>query len=164
MIYILMGVSGSGKTLIGTKLAKRLNLPFYDGDDFHPAANVEKMESGEPLNDNDRRPWLEKLRNEMQTWQQEGGAVLACSALKKKYRDILTAGNSLPVQFIYLKGTKELIAQRLSRREGHFMPEKLLDSQFRALEEPKRGEETIHVSINQQPKNIVDEIISGLEL
>lgn len=161
MIYILMGVSGSGKTLIGTKLAKKLNLPFYDGDDFHPASNVEKMESGEPLDDDDRKPWLEILRNKMEKWQQRGGAVLACSALKMKYREILRGDTDSNVQFIYLKGSKELIANRMSRREGHFMPEELLDSQFQALEEPA-GPDAIEVSINQTPREVVDEIRSKM--
>jgi len=157
MVYILMGVSGAGKTLIGQKLSNELDLPFYDGDDFHPEANVKKMASGQPLNDRDRRPWLEHLASKINEWNQSGGAILACSALKKSYRELLIS-KSAPeeVTFIYLKGSAELIAGRLSNRSDHFMPEELLASQFEVLEEP---ENAITVSVDQAPAEIVDEIL-----
>lgn len=153
-----MGVSGAGKTVVGKKLAHRLGVPFYDGDDFHPKDNIVKMESSQPLDDSDRRPWLESLARKTNEWQASGGAVLACSALKKQYRDILASRQE--VQFIYLKGSKTLIAERMDRRTGHFMPKTLLESQFETLEEPS---EAISVSIDQTPRSIVAEIIDRLE-
>lgn len=158
MIYIVMGVSGSGKTLIGTKLAEGLKLPFFDADDFHPEENVAKMESGEPLNDRDRLPWLQEMARNMVDWEQNGGAVLACSALKESYRKLLSP-SGIPVTFIHLKGSKQLIAERMSQRKGHFMPDSLLDSQFEALEEPQQA---ITVSIDKTPENIVNKILSQL--
>lgn len=158
MIYILMGVSGAGKTLIGNKLSESMNIPFYDGDDFHPPANVQKMNSGKPLNDDDRRPWLELLANNMVEWEQNGGAILACSALKKSYRKIL--GSKTDMQFIYLKGSPSLIADRLAKRKGHYMPPKLLQSQFDALEEP---DEALTVSVEPSPEEIVSTIMERLE-
>lgn len=159
MIYIVMGVSSAGKTMIGRKLAEKLGLAFHDGDDFHPAENVEKMESGEPLNDEDRLPWLQKLRRNMLQWEQTGGAVLACSALKRSYRRILTPAD-IPVKFIYLKGSRALIADRMKNRSEHFMPESLLDSQFKALEEPANA---VTVEIDQSPERIVDDIIANIK-
>lgn len=158
MIYIVMGVSGSGKTLIGTKLAEGLKLPFFDADDFHPEENVAKMESGEPLNDRDRLPWLQEMARNMVNWEQNGGAVLACSALKESYRKLLSP-SGIPVTFIHLKGSKQLIAERMSQRKGHYMPDSLLDSQFEALEEPQQA---ITVSIDKTPENIVNKILSQL--
>ena len=157
MIYVVMGVSGAGKTLIGKQLADALNLSFYDGDDFHPVENVRKMESGQPLNDEDRWPWLDELARNMDEWQQDdGGAVLACSALKQSYRNHLRSSSNSTLIFIYLKGSKELIAQRLKKREGHYMPADLLDSQFEALEEP-RARDAITVSVDQSPEEIIRE-------
>lgn len=158
MVYIMMGVSGAGKTLIGQKLADRMDLPFYDGDDFHPEANVKKMSSGQPLNDADRRPWLEHLAQNVKEWHQSNGAVLACSALKEKYRAILTSKQE--ACFIYLKGSLSLIAGRMADRADHFMPEALLQSQFETLEEPQEG---ITVSIDQSPDEIADDIIAQLQ-
>ena len=159
MIYIVMGVSSAGKTLIGRKLAEKLDLAFYDGDDFHPAANVEKMESGQALNDEDRLPWLQKMRRNMLQWEQTGGAVLACSALKRSYRRILSPPD-IPVKFIYLKGSRALIAGRMKDRSDHFMPESLLDSQFQALEEPVNA---VTIEVDQSPERIVEEIIKNIE-
>jgi len=155
---ILMGVSGCGKTLIGKLLADKLNVSFFDGDDFHPEVNVEKMRSGEPLNDRDRLPWLKTLAAKIETMNREGGGVLACSALKQAYREILQRADA-PVTFVYLKGDRDLIARRLAEREGHYMPAGLLDSQFRALEEPT---DAITVSIDQTPQEIVGEIVRKL--
>lgn len=158
MIYIMMGVSGAGKTLIGEKLSERLELPFYDGDNFHPEANIQKMSSGQPLNDADRRPWLKILAEKIAEWQRSGGAVLACSALKAKYRALLTSQQE--ACFIYLKGTIPIIAKRIAGRAHHFMPEELLQSQFEALEEPA---EAITVSIEETPEEILDEIMNQLK-
>lgn len=155
---ILMGVSGCGKTSIGKLLAEKLDVPFYDGDDFHPEANVEKMRSGKPLNDQDRLPWLKTLADQIKKMNQKGGGVLACSALKQSYRNILA--ESTNVTFVYLKGNQKLIADRLSDREGHYMPAELLDSQFQDLEEPV---DSVTVLINQAPEEIVEEILGKLE-
>ena len=106
-----MGVSGSGKTTVGKLLSKKLNLPFYDADDFHPAANIEKMAEGIPLNDNDRWPWLDKLGKLLKSWEANGGAILACSALKEKYRKRLTTVSKETLQFIYLSGSFNLIKE-----------------------------------------------------
>ncbi|NBC25568.1 MAG: AAA family ATPase [Bacteroidetes bacterium] len=155
---ILMGVSGCGKTLIGKLLAEKLDVTFFDGDDFHPEVNVEKMRSGEPLNDRDRLPWLETVAGQIEEMDRGGGGVLACSALKQTYREILQRADA-PVTFVYLKGERDLIARRLAEREGHYMPAELLDSQFRALEEPANA---LTVSINQTPQEIVSEILHKL--
>jgi len=161
MVIILMGVSGCGKTTVGLKLAEKLNLPFFDADDFHPDENVKKMESGIPLNDDDRAPWLEELSRQIKKWNKKKGAVLACSALKKKYRELLKA-NSGPneVLFVYLKGSKELILNRLKKRSGHYMPPDLLDSQFADLEEP---EDALFIPIYNSPEKISDRIIANLK-
>ena len=154
MIYIVMGVSGSGKTLIGKKLAEELHLQFYDADDFHSMGNVKKMKRGQPLNDADRLPWLNKLAAKMPEWEAAGGAVLACSALKKSYRNRLNP-EGIKVQVIYLKGSKNVIAKRMSGRSDHFMPESLLQSQFDTLEEPR---DALTVDISKSPEQIVDSI------
>lgn len=157
MVLVLMGVSGCGKTLIGKKLSVKIDLPFYDADDFHPKANIEKMSNGIPLNDDDRWPWLKVLADHMKEWDEKDGAILACSALKESYRELLTNHSGVPVQYIYLKGSKSLIASRLKKRHGHFFDESLLDSQFQALEEPQQAQV---VEIDQTPDEIVKEIIS----
>ena len=156
---ILMGVSGCGKTTIGEQLAEKLEIPFYDGDDFHPEKNVEKMRSGQPLNDQDRLPWLVNLAEQISAMNKTGGGIIACSALKQAYRNILIGAPGADVTFVYLKGDRELIADRLSEREDHYMPPDLLDSQFDDLEEP---EDAITVSIDQEPDEIVDEIFDRL--
>ena len=161
MILILMGVSGCGKTAIGNLLSKKIHLPFFDGDDFHPAKNIQKMESGEPLNDIDRLPWLEQLAQKIEQLDKQGGGIIACSALKNSYRKILHRNTETDVRFIYLKGSKELIAKRLAHRDHHFMPEELLDSQFNTLEEP---ENAILVSIDQSPPEIADEITERINI
>jgi len=132
-----MGVSGSGKTTIGRLLAQDLGWPFYDGDDFHPQANIDKMRQGIPLTDDDRDAWLTALRQQIETFiDNRQSAVLACSALKQAYRERLR-GDRPEVRFIYLKGDYALIRQRLQGRQGHFMKADLLSSQFATLEEPK---------------------------
>ena len=140
MVIVVMGVSGAGKTTVGRALAETLGWPFYDGDDFHPPANIEKMRQGVPLTDADRRPWLETLRALIARHLQEGRpAVLACSALKRSYRDVLRrAGEG--VQFVHLAADYETIRRRLKARRGHFFDPKLLQSQFDDLEAPDADE------------------------
>ena len=137
---VVMGVSGSGKSTIAQKLAERLGWRYEDGDKFHPASNVAKMSAGQPLTDEDRRPWLQAIAGEIDRICEAGQrAVIACSALKHAYRDILVHGRS-DVRIIFLKGTQALIAHRLAMRKGHFMPAGLLDSQFKTLEPPDQSD------------------------
>jgi len=160
MIIILMGVSGSGKTTIGARLAQALGCPFYDADQFHPPANVAKMQQGLPLTDEDRWPWLQALRVHIETCIHQGvSAVLACSALKQTYREHLVIDEA-EVKLVYLKGDYDLIQERLAQRRGHFMPPGLLASQFATLEEPKQG---IVVDIVHPPETIVALIREQLE-
>jgi gluconokinase len=161
---IVMGVSGSGKSTIADKLAERLRWSYEDGDKFHPASNVAKMSAGHPLTDEDRWPWLQAIADEIDRVCRAGQrAVIACSALKRAYRDILVHGRS-DVRIIYLKGTQELIARRLATRKNHFMPSGLLDSQFKTLEPPDTRENPVTVSIDAPVDAIVDDIIRGLRL
>lgn len=156
-----MGVSGCGKTTVGTLLSQNTGLPFFDADDFHPPENVEKMKSGQPLNDEDRQPWLEILSVQIEKWNRNRGAILACSALKETYRQLLIS-ISKDVQFVYLKGDKDTILKRMKARDGHYMPPELLDSQFEALEEP--GDKAIQISIDQSPEMIVRDIVNHPKL
>lgn len=150
-----MGVSGSGKTTVGQLLAKQLTIPFYDADDFHPKDNIEKMASGIPLDDEDRKPWLLQLNSEIQSWKD--GGVLACSALKESYRTILSEGNA--IQWIYLEGDFGTIYKRMKAR-NHYMKPEMLNSQFDTLEPPSYG---IQVSVDDTPEVIVSKIISKLQ-
>lgn len=161
MIIIVMGVSGSGKTTIGTRLAEALHWTFADADDFHPAANVDKMRRGIPLTEEDRRPWLSALRSQIGEWlEQDRSIVLACSALKAWYRRELLIDPSR-VRLVYLKGPYSLIEKRLARRRGHFMRRELLASQYAALEEPA---EALVVDAALRPPDVVQEIRKGLNL
>jgi gluconokinase len=154
MIVILMGVTSSGKTTVGRLLAEQLGWQFADADDFHSAANIEKMSRGIPLNDDDRKPWLASLRTAITNWISENrNVVLACSALKKSYRRELAAGSE--VKFVYLKGSPELIAQRVRARRGHFADEHILAGQFADLEEPQ---DAVVVDITPPPEKIVASI------
>ncbi len=160
-ILVIMGVSGSGKTTIGQLLSAELICSFIDGDDFHPSVNIKKMSSGEALTDEDRWPWLEILTDKIQEYiQQEQSMVLACSALKKSYREILCVEREL-VQFIYLKGNYATIVRRMQSRENHFMTKSLLQSQFATLEEP---EDAIVVDISPSPSEILKSIRGLLHL
>ena len=160
MIVIVMGVTGAGKTTIGRLLAKELGWEFADADDFHSAANKEKMSRGIPLDDADREPWLDAIRAAMLQWSAANqNVVLACSALKSGYRERLEIGPE--VKFVYLKGSYETIYQRLLSRHGHFATEKILSSQFEALEEP---EDAIVVDVRKSPEEIVSEIRERLKL
>lgn len=157
-ILFLMGVSGSGKSTVGKLLADKLQFPFFDGDSFHPEANVKKMKEGHPLNDDDRQGWLEKL-NEVGIENLSTGAVIVCSSLKQKYRTILGQNLENNHQFVYLEGSFELINARLSERKNHYMPAGLLHSQFDDLETPL---DALTVSIDQTPDEIVNDIIEKL--
>jgi len=163
LVLIVMGVAGSGKTTVGTLLAQKLGWRFADADDFHPQQNKEKIGRGVALEDADRKPWLAAVRNAVLQWNAaEENVVLACSALKRIYRDELRTGNVL---FVYLKGDHELFLKRLRQRQGHFADEKILASQFATLEEPV-GEErdpAITVAIDQTPDDIVSAIITALK-
>jgi gluconokinase len=161
---VVMGVSGSGKSTIGDELAERLGWAFEDGDKFHPASNVAKMSAGQPLTDEDRWPWLRAIADEIDRVCKAGEhAVIACSALKRAYRDILVHGRT-DVRIIYLSGTQPLIASRLALRKGHFMAPGLLESQFKTLEPPGADENPAAVSIDASVETIVDDIISQLRL
>lgn len=160
---VVMGVSGSGKSTVGAAVAQRLRVPFADADDFHPAENIAKMSAGEPLNDDDRFPWLEIIGQWLAT--HVDGGVISCSALKKKYRDQLR--NHCPdVEFLHLHGTVEVIAARQASRPGHFMPASLLQSQFDTLEPLEADERGTVVDVDQDIDSIVETYISltGREL
>jgi gluconokinase len=160
MIIVVMGVTGSGKTTVGQMLAARLGYLFADADDFHSAANKEKMHKGVPLTDADRIPWLAAMHEQIAKWiASNQNAVLACSALKRSYRQQLW--NASEVKFVYLKGNYELIAQRVRARKGHFADEQILAGQFADLEEPS---DAVVVDISASPEAIVSEICLRLEL
>ena len=157
-ILIMMGVSGSGKTEIGQRLAAELGWPFFDGDDFHPAENIEKMRRSIALTDRDRNAWLDALQTLIQTQiTNHQSAVIACSALKQSYRDRLSIDPG--VQFIYLKGSHALINDRLKKRAHHYMPANLLDSQFDTLEEPR---DALEIDVSHPPETIIKTICETL--
>lgn len=159
-VYIIMGVSGCGKSTVGQTLAEQLSLPFYDGDDFHPPENVAKMSQGIPLTDTDRLPWLARLHDlAAEHLARESGAVIACSALKKAYRDQLR-GDLEGVQFVYLQGSFDLIWSRMSTRQNHYMKADMLQSQFDTLEAPLPDEALIF-SVTDSPQAIVERIVSA---
>jgi len=163
MIVIVFGVSGAGKTTISKLLAEQLSWRFYEADDFHPRANIEKMRSGRPLTDEDRWPWLERLREQItRSLAAKENAVLACSALKRAYRERLHVNND--VRFVYLRGDSALIEKQLRDRRGHFMNPALLRSQFADLEEPASDEEVLTVELGQTPKELVEKIKAKLNL
>ncbi|MGC2780999.1 MAG: gluconokinase [Bradyrhizobium sp.] len=161
---VIMGVSGSGKSTIGQALGQRLGWRFEDGDRFHPPGNVAKMSAGHPLTDKDRWPWLQAIADEIARCRAVGEPIIiACSALKKAYRDILVGGNG-DVRMVYLRGSQELIADRMKHREGHFMPPGLLASQFATLEPPAADEHPITVSIDAPVAAIVDGVLQQLNI
>lgn len=163
-VLVVMGVSGSGKTTIAAQLARRLGWTFEDGDWFHPAANVEKMKAGTPLTDDDRRPWLEAIADWIAETHRAGThGVVACSALKRAYRDILVGREPGAARIVYLEGSRELIGHRMAMRHGHFMPPELLDSQFATLEPPGPDEHPLTVSVEPRPNEVVSSIVAALE-
>lgn len=157
MRIVIMGVSGCGKSSVGEGLAARLSIPYRDGDDLHPPANVAKMRAGIPLDDEDRWPWLDRVA---QVLAQEAPVIVGCSALKRAYRDRIRRAGA--VTFVHLVGSRDLIAGRMAARQGHYMPLSLLDSQFAALEPPGPEEGAISVSIDQSLEAMLDEIIARL--
>lgn len=161
---IVMGVSGAGKSTVAKSLAERLGWRCEDGDRFHPAGNVAKMSAGQPLTDEDRWPWLKAIADEIdRLCGKNQRAVVACSALRRAYREVLVHGRD-DVRIVFLDGTRELIAGRLAGRADHFMPPGLLDSQFRTLERPTLDEGAVSVSIDATVEAIVDDIVGQLKL
>ena len=156
---MVCGVSGVGKTTIGRLLAEALEVPFFDADEFHPATNVDKMSNGIPLEDSDRRPWLDTLASSLSAWEKDGGAVLACSALKEHYRTILASRCSERIRWIVLHASEAVLADRIASRKGHFFDRRLLGSQLDALEVPDYG---WLIDVQPSPKEIVNEILMRL--
>lgn len=161
IIIYIMGVAGSGKTTIGKKLSDRTGLPFLDGDDFHLPEKVEKMRRGEPLTDSDRAEWLARINAIAREQATNKGAIIACSALKEKYRHVLTSGITAPLFWVFLRGDFDVIEKRMKLRTDHFMPAALLASQFETLEVPTGA---ITVDIHDEPDKIVEAIILRLRL
>lgn len=155
-----MGVSGCGKSSVGLALSQALGVPYRDGDDLHPAANVAKMRAGEALADADRWPWLDLVARDL---ARLAPVILGCSALRRAYRNRIRAGAGGPVCFVHLAGSRSLIAGRMAARSGHFMPASLLDSQFAALEPPGPDEDAITVDIDQPLDKLVAEILHQLD-
>lgn len=162
MILIVMGVSASGKSTVGQQLAQTLGWTFLEGDDFHPPANVDKMSQGEPLNDRDRWPWLDAIRQTMATLQrQDTSAVITCSALKQSYRDYLRQPATVEAQFVYLKSSPQTLQTRLEQRQGHFMKAAMLESQLATLEEPQAAI-VVEVDNSTPPEQVVQAICAQL--
>jgi len=160
--YVIMGVAGSGKTTIGAALARALGMPFLEGDELHPPANVQRMAQGIPLTDDDRRPWLLTIAQQLRDAQHAGlGLVVTCSALKRSYRDLLrtAGGGGAALQFVHLTGDRDIIAERLAGRRGHFMPPALLDSQLATLEPPAPDERAWVCDIRESPDAIVANLV-----
>ncbi len=158
-VYIVMGVSGVGKTTIGKRLAEKLELPFFDADDFHSQANLKLMRRGEPLQDNHRQAWLEELAAHIQKWHKQKGAVLACSALKKKYREQLSSIPKNDLTWIFLHSEYEVIYERIASRKGHYFKPEMLQSQYDILEQPDDG---IHVDVQATQEEIIKEIMEKI--
>ena len=156
---VIMGVSGCGKSTVGAALAKALTIPYRDGDDLHPAANVEKMRAGIPLTDDDRWPWLDHVAA---TLRDAAPVIIGCSALRRDYRDRIRAGAGGPVQFVHLTGSRAVIAARMAARKGHYMPPTLLDSQFATLE-PPGPDEAIRMDVDQSLTRLISQILAVLK-
>lgn len=163
-VIVVMGVASSGKTSLGERLAERLGWPFRDADSFHPPANVAKMAGGTPLTDEDRKPWLAAIAAWIDELRATGrNGIVTCSALKKAYRDVIV-GKRPDVALVYLKGSRELIGQRMAQRQHHFMPPALLDSQFATLEEPGPDERPLVVPVELSKEAIVEQVVAELGL
>jgi len=161
MVVVIFGVAGVGKTTIGRLLAEDLGWKFYDADDFHPKANVDKMRNGQPLTDEDRQPWLQRLRELIERLLvQNEDAVLACSALKEDYRNQLRA--STLVKFVFLRAGRDRVKQQLKNRRGHYFDPKLLDAQFADLEQPTSTQDAVTVDVTGGPRDVVNDIESSL--
>ncbi len=159
-LYVVMGVAGSGKSLIGAAFARALGVDFVEGDEYHPAENVRRMSSGVPLTDEDRAGWLRALAARIGEARATGtGLVVTCSALKRSYRDVLRA-EADDLQFVFLRGPRALIAERLASRRGHFMPPSLLDSQFATLEEPSADEQAWVCDVRESPQDLVAALVA----
>ncbi|MGV0645870.1 gluconokinase [Mycolicibacterium sp. XJ879] len=158
---VVMGVSGSGKSTVGAALAQRLRVPYADADDFHPPANIAKMTSGQPLDDDDRRPWLDAI-GEWLAERGDRGGVMSCSALKRRYRDQLRR-HCPAIEFVHLSGTPEVIGRRQASRPGHFMPASLLQSQFATLEPLESDEDGVTIDVDQSIDSIIETYVSTTE-
>jgi len=162
MIVIVMGVSGCGKSTVGAQIARQLSVEFLDADDLHPPENKKRMSDGIPLTDENRLPWLKTVRDYANTRNQNGiTCIIACSALKKSYRDILN--QTQPTSYVFLNGAKPLIRKRMQERSGHFMPESLLDSQLKTLELPTGEANVVCLGIEDKPAKIATAAIAALE-
>jgi len=160
-LYVMMGVCGSGKSLIGAELARALDIEFVEGDDLHPPDNVQRMAAGIPLTDADRHAWLREIATRLCDAKRAGvGLVVACSALKRSYRDLLRSGGAVDVRFVYLAGNRALLAERMAKRRGHFMPPALLESQLATLEAPSPDEQAWVCDIREAPEAIVADLVS----
>ncbi|WP_291638692.1 gluconokinase [Bosea sp. (in: a-proteobacteria)] len=163
-VIVVMGVASSGKTSLGERLAERLGWPFRDADSFHPPENVAKMSSGTPLTDEDRKPWLAAIAAWIDDLRTNGGnGIVTCSALKRAYREVIV-GDRPDVTLVYLRGSRELIGQRMAARQHHFMPPALLDSQFATLEEPGADEKPLVVQVEASKEAIVAQVVRELRL
>ena len=163
-VIVVMGVASSGKTSLGERLAERLGWPFRDADSFHPPENVAKMSSGTPLTDEDRKPWLAAIAAWIDDLRTNGGnGIVTCSALKRAYREVIV-GNRPDVTLVYLRGSRELIGERMAARQHHFMPPALLDSQFATLEEPGADEKPLVVQVEASKEAIVAQVLRELRL
>lgn len=159
-LYVVMGVTGSGKSLIGAALARALGIDFVEGDEYHPAENVERMSSGVPLTDDDRVPWLRSLAVRIREARDaDTGLVMSCSALKRSYRDVLRA-EAGELRFVFLRGTQAVLAERLAGRRGHFMPPSLLESQLATLQEPSADEEAWVCDIRESPQDLIAALVA----
>lgn len=160
-LYVIMGVCGAGKSLIGTKLARELDIEFVEGDDLHPPENVKRMAAGIPLTDDDRHGWLIAIAERLREAKRAGvGLIVSCSALKRSYRDLLRSAGDADVRFVYLAGSRALIAERMAKRRGHFMPPSLLESQLSILEEPSPDEHAWAYDIRDAPDTIVADLVA----
>ncbi len=159
---IVMGVSGCGKSTVGEELAEQLGVPFMEGDKLHPQSNVDKMAAGQPLNDDDRWPWLDLVGAELHKGYEAAGIVVSCSALKKTYRDRLRDALGGPLAFVYLEGSEALLTERMGARTGHFMPVSLLKTQLATLEVPTGEPGVVTVSIDAMPEEITENALKGL--
>ena len=159
---IFMGVSGSGKSTIAAGVAEKLGLQMLEGDDLHPAANIAKMSAGTPLTDEDRWPWLRIIAGKIAAWRQNGlEGIVTCSSLRRSYRDVLRAGHD-DVLFVYLKGSRALLLDRMQHRTRHFMPASLLDTQLATLEEPGADEAAVTIEMGPPPDEVVTNVLKAL--